>query len=132
MNLLLDTHTFLWFSVAGLEQDLPEATRDLLEDPSHSLYVSPVSIWETAIKVSIGKLNLPMRIVQIFELQAQVNNIQLLSLKLLHLDLIETLPVHHKDPFDRLLAAQALTEQFHFVSTDGIFDQYGVQRLWLK
>lgn len=132
MNLLLDTHTFLWFAVESLEENLPQATRDLLEDGGHSLYLSPASIWETAIKVSVGKLQLPEPIVRIVELQTIANDISILPIKLSHLNLIETLPLHHKDPFDRLLAAQATVEQFHLVSTDDIFDRYGVNRIWLK
>ncbi len=69
MNLLLDTHTFLWFAVASLGGALPQATRELLEEKSNTLYLSSASVWETAIKVSIGKLNLPQPIRQIVNTQ---------------------------------------------------------------
>ncbi|MGH9837433.1 MAG: type II toxin-antitoxin system VapC family toxin [Blastocatellia bacterium] len=131
MNLLLDTHTFLWFVVASLNHHLPQATRELLEDGTNPLYLSVASPWETAIKVSIGKLNLPQPTAQIVNSQIQSNNIQLLTIKLAHLDLIETMPFHHKDPFDRLLAAQSLIENFAIVSIDGTLDAYGVNRIWL-
>ena len=79
MNLLLDTHTFLWFAVASLSSALPQATSELLEEKSNLLYLSPASVWETAIKVSIGKLTLPQPVRQIVNLQISSNAIQLLA-----------------------------------------------------
>lgn len=131
MNLLLDTHTFLWFVVANLNHHMPQATRELLEDGTNRLYLSVASPWETAIKVSIGKLSLPQPTAQLVNSQIQNNNIQLLPIELAHLNLIETMPFHHKDPFDRLLAAQSLSENFAIVSIDPAFDAYGVNRIWL-
>lgn len=131
MNLLLDTHTFLWFVVASLNHHLPQPTRELLEDGTNRLYLSVASPWETAIKVSIGKLNLPQPTAQLVSSQIQGNNIQLLPIELAHLNLIETMPFHHKDPFDRLLAAQSLIENFAIVSIDAALDPYGVNRIWL-
>jgi PIN domain nuclease of toxin-antitoxin system len=131
MNLLLDTHAFLWFVVASLNHFLPQPTRDLLEDGANQLYLSVASVWETAIKVSIGKLRLPLPVTQIVSSQVQTGDIELLNIKLTHLDLIETMALHHKDPFDRLLIAQAQVENFSLVSTDVAFDSYGVNRVWL-
>ncbi len=131
MNLLLDTHTFLWFAVASLKHHLPQPTRELLEDKSNRLYLSCASPWETAIKVSIGKLNLPQPIRQIVQTEISNNGLTLLDIKLAHLDVVERLPFHHKDPFDRLLIAQAQAEGFTLVSIDPAFDAYGVNRLWL-
>jgi PIN domain nuclease of toxin-antitoxin system len=130
MNLLLDTHTFLWFALASLGHNLPAPTRDLLEDKNNMLYLSPVSAWEVAIKVSIGKLQLPQPIRQIVNTEISKNNLKLLDLRLTHIELIETLPFHHKDPFDRLLIAQAQAENLTMVSLDAAFDRYGVPRLW--
>lgn len=131
MNLLLDTHTFLWFAVASLGHHLPQPTRELLEDKSHTLYLSCASPWEAAIKVSIGKLNLPQPIRQIVQTEIINNGLNWLDLKLTHLDVVERLPFHHKDPFDRLLIAQAQVEGFTVVSIEAAFDRYGVKRLWL-
>lgn len=131
MNLLLDTHTFLWFAIASLGGNLPEPTRELLEERSNRLYLSCVSPWEAAIKISIGKLQLPQPIRQIVQTEIRDNGLILLDIKLAHLDLIERLPFHHKDPFDRLLIAQAQIEGFVIVSVDAAFDAYAANRLWL-
>lgn len=131
MNLLLDTHTLLWFAVASLGNNLPQPTRELLEEQSNNLYLSCASPWEAAIKVSIGKLQLPQPIRQIVQTEITNNGLTLLDIKLAHLDLIERLPFHHKDPFDRLLIAQAQVERLTIVSIDTAFDAYGVNRLWL-
>jgi PIN domain nuclease of toxin-antitoxin system len=130
-NLLLDTHTFLWFAVASLGHNLPQPTRDLLEQKTNSLYLSVASPWEVAIKVSIGKMNLPQSIRQIVQTEISKNGLNLLDIKLAHLDVIERLPFHHKDPFDRLIIAQSQTEGFAVVSIDAAFDAYGVNRIWL-
>ena len=132
MNLLLDTHTFLWFAIDSLRSNLPEATRELLEEENNRLFLSYVSPWEAAIKVSIGKLNLPEPIGRIVQTEISNNGINLLDVKLAHLDLIERLPFHHKDPFDRLLIAQAQVEGLTIVGIDTVFDQYGVNRIWLN
>ena len=131
MNLLLDTHTFLWF--AGRQQYalLPQATKDVLEDGANTLYLSYASTWEIAIKVSIGKMQLTEPIADLVRFQQAKIDLHLLPFKLDHLDLIERLPFHHKDPFDRLLIAQTLVEGFTVVSIDAAFDAYGVNRIWL-
>jgi len=132
MRLLLDTHTFLWFAEEDVSPFLPQATRELLEDGANDLYLSVASVWEVAIKVSIGKLKLPEPIVNIVNLQISHNDIQMLQTKLTHFDVIETLPLYHKDPFDRMLAAQGLVENLTIVSLDAALDRYGVNRIWLE
>ncbi len=129
MKLLLDTHTFIWFAFNA--PDLPLPTRELLEDATTELYFSHASIWEMAIKVSIGKLNFSQKVTALVTAQAQKDGLQLLPINLPHLELIESLPLHHKDPFDRLLIAQSLVENLAIVSIDAAFDPYGVNRLWL-
>jgi PIN domain nuclease of toxin-antitoxin system len=129
MKLLLDTHTFIWFVFNAA--DLPASTRDLLEDEASDLYFSHASVWEMAIKVSIGKFSFSQRVTDLVEAQTQKDDIQLLPIKLSHLDLIESLPLHHKDPFDRLLIAQAQVENLPVVSIDDAFDRYGINRIWL-
>ena len=103
MKLLLDTHTFIWFVFNA--PDLPLRTRELLEDQATELYFSHASVWEMAIKVSIGKLHFSKNVTALVEAQTQKDDIQLLPITMAHLSLIESLPLHHKDPFDRLLIA---------------------------
>lgn len=131
MNLLLDTHTFLW--VAGRQQFalLPQATKEVLEDGANTLWLSLASVWELAIKVSTGKLQLKEPVTDLIQFQQNHSGIRLLPISLAHLALIETLPFHHKDPFDRLLIAQAQAENMRIVSVDTAFDLYSVSRLWL-
>lgn len=129
MRLLLDTHTFIWFVFNARE--LPLATRELLEDAATELYFSHASIWEMAIKVSIGKMSFSTRVVDLVTKQADRDDIRFLPINLAQLDLTESLPLHHKDPFDRLLIAQAIVENMPVVSIDSAFDLYGVKRLWL-
>ncbi len=104
--------------------------RSLIEDASNEKFVSIISIWETAIKVSIGKMSLSAPFDVLFPHQLQINGFELLPVKIEHTSVVTTLPFHHRDPFDRLLIAQAIEEKMTLVSVDGIFDDYGVTRLW--
>jgi PIN domain nuclease of toxin-antitoxin system len=128
MKLLLDTHTLLWF--IGGSASLSAYARTLIEDASNEKFVSIVSIWETAIKVSIGKISLSAPFDVLFPHQLQINGFELLPVKVEHTSVITTLPFHHRDPFDRLLIAQAIEEKIALVSVDEVFDDYGVTRLW--
>lgn len=131
MKLLLDTHTFLWFADRQQYALLPQPTKDLLEDQAHTLYLSYASAWEIAIKVSIGKMTLTESVADLIRFQQSKIDLQLLPFELAHLDLIERLPFHHNDPFDRMLIAQAQIEGMTVVGVDAAFDRYGIQRLWL-
>ncbi|MEO6050984.1 MAG: type II toxin-antitoxin system VapC family toxin [Pyrinomonadaceae bacterium] len=128
MKLLLDTHTLLWF--IGGSPNLSSSARSLIEDGSNEKFVSIVSIWETAIKVSIGKMTLAAPFDDLFPHQLQINGFELISVKVEHTSVITTLPFHHRDPFDRLLTAQAMAESMALVSIDRVFDAYGVKCLW--
>lgn len=128
MNLLLDTHTLLWFITDDLR--LSQPANRLIEDQSNSKFVSIVSIWEIAIKVNIGKITLTAPFEQLFPHQLQINGFELLPVKIEHTAIITTLPFHHRDPFDRLLTAQSLAENMSIVSIDEVFDDYGITRLW--
>lgn len=128
MRLLLDTHTFLWFT-----RDNPQLSakaRTLIGDPANEVLLSIVSAWEVAIKVSTGKLSLDRAVAPFFEEQMRHNDIRLLPLELRHLAPVATLPFHHRDPFDRLLIAQSLVDAIPLVSADAAFDAYNVTRLW--
>jgi len=128
VNLLLDTHTFLWF-IAG-DAILSKAARSAIEDEGNNLYLSVASLWEIAIKVSIDKLMLSEPFEALIPEQLAENGIELLDISVEHTALIASMPFHHRDPFDRLIAAQAHVEQMTLVSADDAFDAYGVTRLW--
>jgi PIN domain nuclease of toxin-antitoxin system len=128
MKLLLDTHTLLRF-IAG-SASLSVVARSLIEDTSNEKFVSIVSIWETAIKVSIGKMSLSAPFDVLFPHQLEINGFELLPVKVEHTSVVTSLPFHHRDPFDRLLIAQAIEEKMMLVSVDKVFDDYGITRLW--
>ena len=128
MNLLLDTHTFLWF-IAG-DSSLSETARSAIEDENNNRYLSVASLWEIAIKVSIDKLELSEPFETLILEQLAENGIELLDISVEHTALIASMPFHHRDPFDRLIAAQAKVEQMTLISADEVFDEYEVNRLW--
>ena len=128
MKLLLDTHLLLW--AAGPSHNLSSQARQLIDDPENELIASTASLWEIAIKSSLGKLRLAQPFEQLIPQQLQLNAITPLGITLNHLVVVAGLPFHHRDPFDRLLIAQALAEQIPIVSADPVFDAYGVTRLW--
>lgn len=128
MNLLLDTHTFLWMSLD--DPQLSGTAREQLSDTENELYLSPASYWEIAIKISIGKYNLTEPLAAFVKREIIANNLKVLPIDVEHTAEVSTLPFHHKDPFDRMLIAQSVIERFPLVSRDVIFDQYGVVRIW--
>lgn len=128
MRLLLDTHTFIWFVLDSPK--LSPTLRGLIEDENNEKLLSTASIWEIAIKQSTGKLyfGLPFRV--FIEQQLSLNSIELLNINLDHIAIVATLPLHHRDPFDRLLIAQAMVEQIPILSADSAFDAYAINQLW--
>jgi PIN domain nuclease of toxin-antitoxin system len=128
MKLLLDTHTFLWFILGN--SNLSSNARALVEDQANEKFLSVASLWEIAIKVSIGKLALSDSFNTLIPQQLSVNGFELLGLEVNHAAALINLPFHHRDPFDRLLIAQAIVEQMQIVSIDSIFDSYQIIRLW--
>ncbi|RKT46174.1 type II toxin-antitoxin system VapC family toxin [Thiocapsa rosea] len=128
MRLLLDTHTLLWW-VDDDPRLSPEARR-LIGDEENACHVSLVSAWEMAIKSAIGKLRLAVPVQRYFQEHLPANDFQLLPIDLGHVTLVETLPLRHRDPFDRLLMAQAQHGGLTLVSIDSAFDAYGVTRIW--
>ena len=127
MRLLLDTHSFLWFI-----EDSPQLSTDAksLLESDVDLLISAASLWEIAIKIGIGKLTLTQPFDTFIPDQLTRNAIDLLPITVPHLALVSTLPLHHRDPFDRLLVAQAIIEQILIVSIDDKFDLYGANRIW--
>ncbi|HKP52270.1 MAG TPA: type II toxin-antitoxin system VapC family toxin [Chloroflexia bacterium] len=128
MRLLLDTHTFLWF-ISG-DRRLSNEARVLIENTDNSRLLSVASLWEIAIKMSMGKLNLGLPFAEFVPQQLNRNLIDLIGITISQMDVVASLPFHHKDPFDRLLIAQAIVEQLPIISADMAFDNYGVNRLW--
>lgn len=127
MRLLLDTHTFLWFIDDSLR--LSFRAKSLLES-DNDLLLSVASLWEIAIKLSLGMLSLPQPFKPFVDQQLSVNAIDILQIETAHLQVVSTLPFHHRDPFDRLLIAQARVEDLAIVSADAAFDAYSIERRW--
>lgn len=128
MNLLLDTHTFLWFTAGN--PALSKAARSSIEDENNNLYLSAASLWEIAIKISLGKFELSEPFEILIPQQLAENEIELLAISIAHTAMVVSLPFHHRDPFDRLITAQAKVEQMTVVSVDAVFDAYQAARLW--
>ena len=128
MKLLFDTHAFIWWDSAPA--NLPASVLALCQDPANILLLSVVSAWEMQIKSHLGKLKFASPLGEIIAGQQQANNIEILPITLDHVLNLETLPDHHKDPFDRLLVAQAMVEGLPLVSADAVLDAYGIVRLW--
>jgi len=126
-RVLLDTHAFLWFITDDTR--LTRRARATIVDAGDVL-VSMASCWEIAIKASLGKLTLAGPLERVLTEQLAENSFALLHIALAHVTTVAGLPWHHRDPFDRLLAAQALDESLPIVSSDPIFRKYGVKRVW--
>jgi PIN domain nuclease of toxin-antitoxin system len=125
---LLDTHTYLWY-VTGNSKLSAKASAELANS-NNDLFLSVVSAWEIVIKVSIGKLNFPMPFKANLTTQLTTYNIQLLDLKLEHLTEALNLPLHHREPFDRVLIAQAIVENLDFITVDSQFKPYPINIVW--
>ncbi len=128
MKLLLDTHAFIWFVEGNARLSL--TTKAAIEDPANEPYLSMASLWEMAIKIGNGKLTLSKPFDAYIDSYMAPNAIAVLPIERPHISAVVTLPHHHRDPFDRLLVAQAAVEQMTLISVDSAFDHYGIQRLW--
>ena len=127
-RLLLDTHTFLWWDSAPGR--LSPTVLALCRDPAVVLFLSLVSLWEIQIKSSLGKLPLALPLAEIIRNQQSQHGLQLLPVTVEHIYALQSLPIHHKDPFDRLLIAQALTEGLPLASVDSVFSFYPISLVW--
>ncbi len=128
MQVLLDTHTLIWFFQG--DENFSEQMRLLIEDENNEKLISIVSVWEMSIKQSIGKLKFSLPIKTFIEQKLALNDFNLLNINLDHIDVITTLPLQHRDPFDRILIAQAMVEKIPIISVDTVFDAYSITRLW--
>lgn len=127
MNYLLDTHTLIWF--LNGDSAMSANARKLIEHKNAKNFVSIISVWEIAIKISLGKLNIHVPMEQ---LPVQINNngFELLPVAFEDTIMISKLPFHHRDPFDRLLIVQSITNNLSLISKDPQFSQYGIKTLW--
>ncbi|MBN3908839.1 MAG: type II toxin-antitoxin system VapC family toxin [Nostoc sp. NMS1] len=126
MRQLLDTHIFIWF-VMG-DPRISITLRSQIENNENLLSIA--SVWEMAIKHSIRKLNFGLAFDEFIEQQIIRNGIELLPITIDHITVVATLPLHHRDPFDRILIAQSIVEDIPLLSADKIFDAYPIERLW--
>ncbi len=128
MKLLLDTHTFIWWDSDPAR--LSPQVLALCQNRDNTVLLSVVSVWEMQIKSQLGRLTLHTSLTEIVTSQQQSNGIQILPVTLAHVLALDTLPLHHKDPFDRLLISQAYLEGATLLSKDAIFTDYAVKVMW--
>jgi PIN domain nuclease of toxin-antitoxin system len=128
MKLLLDTHAFIWWY--NDPQQLPEPVLLACRDTSNLLLLSVASVWEMQIKSQLGKLRIEKPLEKIIQRQKEQNQLQVIPITLPVVLKLDDLPLHHRDPFDRLIIAQARLENLWLVSNDREFEQYDVSLFW--
>ena len=128
MQVLLDTHVFLWW--IDDDKRLSERARSIITDGTNELFMSVVSSWEIAIKAQLGKLDLPANLEQFISKQLDENHITIMPIQLTHTLAIYRLPLLHRDPFDRMLVTQSRFENIPLLTTDPLIKQYVVKSIW--
>ncbi len=128
MKVLLDTHAFLW--IIEDNPNLSEIAKELFLDPGNKLFFSVASMWEIAIKKSLGKLIIKGNWERIIKEELNVNGIQWLPIEPEHCVILEQLPFHHRDPFDRMIIAQAMRGEMKLLTEDARIKAYNVQCIW--
>jgi PIN domain nuclease of toxin-antitoxin system len=128
VKFIADTHAFIWFITDAAQ--LSPKSKLLLESPESERVLSVASIWEIAIKTSLGKLSFKRPLEQFLPEQTRLNYFQTLNISAEHALRVASLPLLHRDPFDRLIVAQALVEGLPILSNDRVLDAYGIHRLW--
>lgn len=128
MRALLDTHAFLWWLADDVR--LSPRAREIIGDGNNELFLSAASGWEMAIKMRLGKLQLPGELESFVLGQLKINAIEPLAVQMVHALHVYTLPEHHRDPFDRLLVAQAQVERMPIITADPQVAQYAVEVVW--
>ena len=124
LTLLLDTHALLWWLAA--DPRMPASVRSEIEEPSHRILASAASAWEISIKSQLGKLKAPTNLLEAVE----ATGLEWIAIEPSESITAGRLPLHHRDPFDRLLIAQAASRSARLVSRDAALDDYEVDRLW--
>lgn len=128
MRVLLDTHAFLWWITE--DERLSARAREVMTDGGNDLLLSAATGWEIAIKASLGRISLPVPIDRFLSEQLHKNGIGTLSIEMSHALRVHALPLLHRDPFDRLLVAQAQLEKLCILTSDRQIAQYSVETLW--
>ncbi|MFV1860013.1 MAG: type II toxin-antitoxin system VapC family toxin [Anaerolineales bacterium] len=128
MNLIVDTQVFLWWLVD--DGALSERARDLMRDAGNTLYLSAVSAWEIAIKAALGRLELSGDPTIVVPEQMAANSIEPLPMQISHALHVNSLPPHHRDPFDRMLVAQSQIESLPILTSDARIGHYDVEVVW--
>ncbi|RYE28967.1 MAG: type II toxin-antitoxin system VapC family toxin [Sphingobacteriaceae bacterium] len=126
MRILIDTHILIWYFDGN--DKLPDRYKYQLDKTENSIIVSIASIWEIAIKINLGKLEVTKSLTEIQSYLIK-RNFEFLEVKFTHLNILSILPLHHKDPFDRLLIAQSISENFTLISLDQHFQAYPINLL---
>ncbi|MFT4928359.1 MAG: PIN domain nuclease of toxin-antitoxin system [Phenylobacterium sp.] len=129
MRYLLDTHVLLWFD--GAPEKLSENVLNILLNENNELYLSHASIWEMQIKIQLNKLTLESKLKELVDSQQQTNGLQLLPIEPKHIYALNKLDTHHRDPFDRMLISQAMTEQMTLLTVDSKIHLYQDIIHWL-
>jgi PIN domain nuclease of toxin-antitoxin system len=124
----LDTQVLIWW--ANDTSNISDRVQNIIFDVENELWVSFASIWEIQIKISIGKLSLPRPLSDIIATQIKENQIKIMQIELSHICTLDVLSLHHRDPFDRLIIAQAMNEKISIASIDKAFDAYSIERIW--
>lgn len=122
MKYLLDTHTFIWLD--SEPEKLSKTALNICQNANNELYLSSASVWEMQIKHQIGKLDFKIPIAEMIKIQQQDNDLRILNIQLKHIYQLNVLPLHHNDPFDRLLLSQSAIENMPIISADGKFKYY--------
>jgi len=128
MKYLLDAQALLWF-ING-DKRLPGKYRDIFAKSSNQIFISLVTIWEIGIKNAIGKLSIKGNLQEFVKKEIEGYNFYYMDIRLNHIIEATSLPMHHRDPFDRLLIAQSRLENIPVISSDLSFDKYGITRIW--
>lgn len=128
MRLIIDTQVLIWWT--NDVSNISPRVQDIIFDMDNELWLSLASIWEMQIKISLGKLDLSRPLPDIITTQSEENQIKILPIELSHIYTLEQLPLHHRDPFDRLIIAQSLAEKMPIASIDKAFDAYSIERIW--
>ena len=128
MKFLIDTHTLLW--IVTNDKKLSKTANKLYLNSENLIFVSLASIWEMAIKISLKKLSIEEPLKDFIHTQIKRNDIRILNIEPEHILLLENLPFHHRDPFDRLIISQSMNENIPLLSSDKVFDRYPIKRIW--
>lgn len=127
MNLLLDTHALIWFLEGDSQLSL--TAKSAISNPDNTCFISQATLWEMAIKLSLGKLEINTSYQDLPKLMWE-NGIEILAIEFEHFEYLINLPFHHKDPFDRIIITQSIIEKMPLISIDASFKYYSVNLIW--